>query len=149
MITPKELTAKLRSVPEAKGIFDQAAELPLRDAAYVLLRNEYRLDKIEFETGLRNAPFIDDAAAQPVQPVQPYIGPRFHPRELMFHRLKAVHPDASDGRLRDAIEAAQDLYSPKAWPLMDYDLARLREERSGFEQETYKMAYHDFRVANR
>jgi hypothetical protein len=152
MITPKELTAKLRSVPEAKSLFDKMAELPLWDVAYVLVSGEGRLNDIEYRAGLRNAPFVEDPAVQPVRP-ESYIGPRlvivrFNPHEMMFHRLKAVHPDATDGRLLEAIEAARELYSTKAWPLMD-DLARLREEWPGFEQKTYEMAYHDFRVANR
>jgi hypothetical protein len=54
MITPEELAAKLRSTPEAKPIFDKMAQLHLWDAAYVLVSSEYRLDNIEFETGLRN-----------------------------------------------------------------------------------------------
>ncbi|RWN23752.1 MAG: hypothetical protein EOR94_02040 [Mesorhizobium sp.] len=60
MITPKNLTAKLRSVPQAKSIFDKMAELPLWDAAYLLLRSEFLLNMIEFDAGLRNAPFVED-----------------------------------------------------------------------------------------
>ncbi|ANN56045.1 hypothetical protein A9174_04170 [Mesorhizobium loti NZP2037] len=157
MITPELLTARLRSVPEAKLIFDKMAELPLWDAAYIALRNEFLLNMIEFDAGLRNAAFVEDPAVQP----KPFIGPRrtilrFDPREMMILRLKAVHPDATDTRLLEAIEAARKLTSQKAWALMmDADFSRagsaaaLQQEWPGFEQKTYELAYHDFRVANR
>ena len=153
MITPKELTDKLQLIPEAKPLFDQMADRSLWDSAYVLLGNEYRLNNIEYEAGLRNAPFVNDPTAQPVPPWT-YIGPRlvivrFNPHEMMLVRLRAIHPGESDDRLLEAIEAAGELYSTKAWPLMDYDLSRLREEMPGFQQSTYELAYHDFRVANR
>ncbi|RUX97665.1 MULTISPECIES: hypothetical protein [unclassified Mesorhizobium] len=157
MITPKKLTAKLRSVPEAKSIFDKMAELPLWDAAYLLLRSEFLLNMIEFDARLRNVPFVDD----PAVPAKPLIGPRrtilrFNPHEMMVLRLKAAHPNATNARLLEAIEAARELQSQKAWKLMmdaDFSRARsattLQEEWPGFEQKTYELAYHDFRVANR
>lgn len=159
MITSKELTVKLRSLPEAKSLFDQMADLRPWDAAYFLLLRKRWFDDIQYRAGLQTPPFVDDPTAQPV-PVS-YIGPRrdvvkFDPHELMFHRLKAVHPDAPDGRILEAIEAAR-VFNEKVWPLMvmEADLsglravARLREECPGFEQKTYEMAYSDFRVANR
>ncbi|WP_434721687.1 hypothetical protein [Mesorhizobium sp. RIZ17] len=153
MITPEELSAKLWSVPKAKDIFDKMVNLPLWDAAYFLFSYEHLLEHIAYEAGLRNAPFVNDPAAQPVPP-RIYVGPRlvieqFNRREMMLLRLRAFHPDASDDRLLEAIKAAGELYSTKAWPLMDYDLTRLREEMPGFQQSTYELAYHDFRVANR
>ena len=110
MITPKELTDKLQLIPEAKPLFDQMADRSLWDSAYVLLGNEYRLNNIEYEAGLRNAPFVNDPTAQPVPPWT-YIGPRlvivrFNPHEMMLVRLRAIHPGASDDRLLEAIEAA-------------------------------------------
>ncbi|RWN23753.1 MAG: hypothetical protein EOR94_02045 [Mesorhizobium sp.] len=74
----------------------------------------------------------------------------------MVLRLKAAHPAATDACLLEAIEAARELQSQKAWKLMmdaDFSRARsattLQEEWPGFEQKTYELAYHDFRVANR
>ncbi|WP_432284131.1 hypothetical protein SLT36_20285 [Aminobacter sp. BA135] len=88
MLTSEDLLHKLRALPEEKRVFEQAASLPLWDAAYHLVSFRWWMGPAEYES--RHAPRSDE-------------------KSLAFHRLKAAHPDANGESLSEAIEAAKNL----------------------------------------
>jgi hypothetical protein len=73
----------------------------------------------------------------------------------MLYRLALGHLDADDDGLRSVIDAAIELRREACNPPPEADwselpsIARMREKCPGFEEETYRQAYYDFRIANR
>ena len=92
----------------ARRIIDEGANRPLRDAAYLLYRQQDWFNRLEEEA---EGPYLDDAALQAARArsiarakvildkANAHNGPT-------FARLKRAHPEASDEELKVAIKAA-------------------------------------------
>jgi hypothetical protein len=92
----------------AQRIIEDAATRPLRDAAYLLFREQDWFNRLEDET---EGPYADDAALQAARArsiartkamldrANTHNGPT-------FARLKQAHPNVTDDELQAAIKAA-------------------------------------------
>src|SRR5690242_18714131 len=92
----------------AQRIIDEAATRPLRDAAYLLFREQDWFNRLEEEA---EGPYPDQAAleaarARSIARAKVVVDKANAHNGPTFARLKQAHPDISDDTLKIAIKAA-------------------------------------------
>jgi len=137
---------------EVEAIIAEAAPLPLKDAAYALWRQRFRLNTLE------GRPTDEDVRAfRAMSPAEQAAVMR-HDREYAqdgpaFGHLKAAHPRVSDAEIKQAIisavkfESACFKYfvddSTDYWERCVRAVAQAAKENPGFLDNTYRRAEND------
>jgi hypothetical protein len=138
---------------------DQAAEMPLLDAAYALWRARCQLDPLDIAESIAKPDPVgqphnfDDVRRLIPSVIQNLRAERAHGHEgPTFQRLKSVHPEATDAELQEAIKAAIKLEADCLRHYRD-DVAEAvnlaRAENPEFGEITYERLYLDMRQAMR
>lgn len=137
---------------EIVRIVDDAASLPLLDAAYSLWRRRYRLDTLE---GRPTAEEIRiNRTLTPEQMAAKYRRDRDYAQEgPTFGYLKRAHPRYDDGAIRQAIVTAVkfedacfrhfEATTAEYWQRCQHAVALARECYPGFLESTYQQAAND------
>jgi hypothetical protein len=151
--------SKLAMVNLELRLYKHAAALPLNDAAFMLWKEKRQLDQAENppsppptkSSNLSDPEVFGRAVRSAIAQVifdrdNAHLGPT-------FYRLKAIHPEATDTNLQNAIKAAVKLdtacnghfsYSDQG---LNEDVKRAvdaaRQENPGFQDETYQRAYRN------
>jgi len=144
---------------------DDAARMPLLDAAYALWRARRRLDAQDGprnpRRSLRQAKPGSKAFTISIQEaIQAARDERVNADSgPTFHRLKSAHPEAPDATLQEAVKAAVKLetdctrhYSPDGSNYSETigEAVRLaRVQNPGFSEATYKALLDDMALAMR
>ena len=143
-MTPDERAA------EVAEIIAEAAELPLRDAAYSLWRQRLRLDTLEDRPTAEEVRI--NRAMSPAEWWTKYRYDREHAQDgPTFTHLKRVHPRASDTEIKLAIIAAVKFddacskyfstdYARDFWQRCVDAVARAGRENPGYLESTYQVA---------
>jgi len=150
---------------EKEQIFQRAAGLPLMDAAYHLWSRRNSLNRLDPWRQEESPSFL---AAQRwrrwrelERRVRAGLGLRsdFPTHFATLDRLRKVHPQAGDRAARVAVAAAVKLdsdccrhfsyQSPNYLTDVDRAVARARTQNPGFQEGTYKAAWHVLAIAMR
>ena len=137
------------TLTEVETIIADASRQPLNDAAYMLWREQSRLDRLECTMTLGER---ENAQAAPIEESATGItNDHDHPEHgTTFSRLKRAHPKASDAKLKQAIIAAVKFnddcfkhFSSEASDFSrsaDHAVAMAAEANPGYLEGTYKFA---------
>jgi hypothetical protein len=161
------LIGRLSPVSDARlleQLIPEASQLPLKDAAFLLWRHKFELDREEFPRPPPD-PTIDPTDPAVFAPmVRSIMATLLRERQTAhdgptFGRMKKAHPEAGDAEIKQAITAAvkfdTDCTSFFSYRSADYsdDLTRAIEQAKarnpGFLQSTYKAARLALAVAMR
>jgi hypothetical protein len=145
-------------------LIPEASQLPLKDAAFLLWRHKFQLDREEFPSPPPD-PGIDPTDPAVFAPmVRKIMATLARERQTAqdgptFGRMKKAHPEAGDAEIKQAITAAvkfdTDCTSSFSYRSPDYgdDVRRAIDQAKamnpGFLQSTYEAARYALFVAMR
>jgi hypothetical protein len=141
-------------------LIPEASQLPLKDAAFLLWRHKFELDREEFPAPPRD-PGIDPTDPAIFAKVMAAIVRERQTAQdgPTFGRMKKAHPEAGDAEIRQAITAAvkfdTDCTSNFTYRSTDYwddvtrAIDRARAMNPGFLQSTYEAARYALAFAMR
>lgn len=138
---------------EVAEIIAEAAPLPLLDAAYMLWRQRYRLDRLEGRPS--DEEIRINRTLTPEQFSAKYRHERDHAQDgPAFGHLKRAHPRADDGAIRRAIMTTvkfedacfryfEQRTTVEYWQRCTLAVALARKDFPDFHGDTYRQAAND------